>query len=96
MKKFIGLGLIVFALSSCVTSQDTQDKLAKVYDVTCAAEPSIYATYVVIREGKGKTPVTGVTDAHVTITNLCANRPTDLVAASVVLAAAYAQIVAAK
>lgn len=96
MKKLIGLGLAALTLSSCVTSQDTQDKLGKVYDVTCAAEPSIYAAYVAVREGKGKTPVAGVIDAHVTITNLCANRPTDLVAASVVLAAAYAQIVAAK
>lgn len=97
MKRVIAPLLIAAALASCTTtSDDAQANIQKTYDVTCAAEPAIYASYVAIRAGKGKTPATGVVDAHAVVVGLCTNRPTDIVSAAITLASAYAQIIAAK
>jgi len=96
MKQVIAMLAIGLAISSCTTTSQTQANIQKTYDVTCAAEPAIYTSYVAIRAANGKQPAKGVMDAHLIVTDLCTNRPTDLVAASIQLLSAYAQIIAAK
>ena len=96
MKKlFIALAATTL-LASCTLSNDQQAAAAKAYDKICSAEPSLYASYVVVATAKGvsEAKLAKAEGVHNTITSLCTERPTDVLSALVILSSAYAQFIA--
>jgi hypothetical protein len=72
-------------------------KAQKIYDSTCAIEPSVYATFLVVAE---KTKLSDKTkkiaaDAHVVVVHTCSSRPTDIITAAATLLSAYNEIATA-
>lgn len=90
------IGIASFSLASCTLSAEGQQTAEKSYDTICKAEPQLYASFVVVATAKqaSEATMTKAALAHDTVTDLCTNRPTDIVAASVLLANAYAKFVA--
>lgn len=88
--------LTVVALASCTLSAKQETELAKVYDRTCAAEPSLYLSFMTVAEAKQASAKTlaKAEAIHTTMVGLCTNRPTDIVTAAATLSAAYANFVA--
>lgn len=94
------LALAVATLSACSLSLEQQTAVAKAYDKTCAAEPGIYQSFVLVATAKQASERTMKRAAaiHSSFVNengtgLCQTRPTDLASASVHLAALYAQLI---
>lgn len=83
-------------LASCSLSTDQQAAAAKAYDKICSAEPSLYASYVVVATARGasEAKLAKAEGIHNTMTALCTDRPTDVVSALVILSSAYAQFIA--
>lgn len=96
---FLAVGCCVAVLASCVsTSEDAVKKANKVFDTVCPLEPSIYATFVVLADRYNAKPAvtTAAAEAHLTVTQLCADRPTNIVQGAVSLLSAYNNILAYK
>lgn len=98
-KTFLGIAFLAMSaltLASCTLSAEGQQTAQKSYDTICKAEPQLYASFVVVATAKqaSEATMTKAALAHDTVTDLCTNRPTDIVAASVLLANAYAKFVA--
>ena len=99
LRNFLLVAALCFAampLASCTLSAEGQQTAEKSYDAICKAEPQLYASFVVVATAKqaSEATMTKAALAHDTVTDLCTNRPTDIVAASVLLANAYAKFVA--
>ena len=98
-KTFLGIAFLAMSaltLSSCTLTPEGEQTAQKSYDTICKAEPQLYASFVVVATAKqaSEATMTKAALAHDTVTDLCTNRPTDIVAASVLLANAYAKFVA--
>jgi len=97
MKKVAILAALSLALASCTTTS-SQEAAAKTYDRICSLEPPVYSTLSLAAEANGWNAAkkARIEAAHLTVTNLCTNRPTDLVSGLTTLAATYAQILILK
>lgn len=86
------------SLASCVGTGTAQEDAAKQVDRICAAEPPLYATALVLAETKNWSEKrrNRLTAIHVTITNFCTDRPTDLISGLLTLSASYVQFLALK
>jgi hypothetical protein len=98
MRMYSTIGILILtgiALSSCTLSASQQTAVARAYDRTCAAEPPIYQSFVLVATAKGASERTmkKAETIHLTVSRLCADRPTDIASAAVTLAALYAQLV---
>lgn len=91
MRKLLVALLATAALSACTTTNDQKAQIAKVYDATCTAFPPIYMTYVnvVSTRPNAEKKIAKAELIKNEITELCTNRPSDLLTASVALSAAY-------
>lgn len=97
---FAVMVLTTVALSACGLSLEQQTAVAKAYDKTCAAEPAIYQSFLLVAEAKQSSAKTldKARAIHLSFfndqnTGLCQSRPTDLATASVTLAALYARLI---
>lgn len=95
MKKALLALAVSASLASCTTTPDQQAQIAKVYDATCTAFPPLYAAYVNIVSVRpnSETKLVKAAAINAEITQLCKDRPSDLLSASVALSAAYARFV---
>lgn len=85
------------ALSSCETTPEAQAKAEQVFNTICKNEPAAYATFQLIaevRHASEKTLQKGKI-GHEIVTDMCTNRPTDLVSGVIQIAAAYAKVLSA-
>lgn len=90
------LAFASISLASCTTTPDQQASAAKVYDKVCAAEPALYASFQTVAAINDVSASTQkkAEAIHASITTLCTDRPTDLIAGVATLTAAYAQFAA--
>ena len=96
MRNLIVAALCSVALASCSLSNEQQAAAAKAYDKICSAEPSLYASYLIIATARGVSENTLAKAAvlHEGMGNMCTERPTDIIAALVPLSLSYAQFIA--
>lgn len=92
------IGALALSLAACSASNGATTS-AKTFDTICASEPALYAAFTVAAAVKGnvkaKTLAT-VDAAHRTVMRICAAPPKDLAQGLVQLAAAYADVTAAR
>lgn len=84
----------VLGLSACTTSTESQTNAAKVYDTICAAEPGVYLITANLAQSNhwDASKIKKLNQAHVAVTRLCSDRPTNLIAGLVTLSAAYRDV----
>lgn len=89
-------GLLALSLAGCGSAGALT--YAKTIDSVCAAEPGVYASYVSIAVTRGASAkkLATAAAAHAVATDICLNRPADLVQGAAALAAAYATIISAR
>lgn len=83
------------SLASCSLSLGDDSTAAKFVDQTCAAEPQLYASFVIVAAAKNASASTmaKAEAAHVTITEVCKAPPANIGEASVIIAKAYAEFI---
>lgn len=89
-------GLLALSLAGCGSVGALT--YAKTIDSVCAAEPAVYASYVTVAVARNASPkrLATAAAAHAIATDICLNRPADLVQGAAALTAAYATIISAR